>query len=427
MKHSFLSVCLLSCLLPFAAMAAESAVVSPETAAEKPAGALPAELRAAAEAAAARGAAYLAGIQQEDGHWSSPDTPALTALAFWALLETDSAAYAEAIDRAAAFVLRFAHADGAIFCEPAPGQFGGGLANYNTAVCMMALFALGRGELVPLIQQARRYVASTQNLGGSVYRGGMGYDPATGREYADLSNSYLSYEAMKATEAVEDLRAEGEAKADLDWDAVQEFLAQVQNLPGVNPQPWAGAEADDVGGFVYTPAAGGRPAGGGGEGRPAAPPARDGAKPPAAAKPGERPAPPQGARPVRLDSFGSMTYAGLLSLIYAKVTPEDPRVEAATEWARRHWTLEENPGRGPEGLYYFYNIMVKCLDTVGGETFAVPSGRTVAWRKEAVEKLLSLQREDGSWANAANRFWEGDPALVTAYCVLTLQKALGRW
>jgi squalene-hopene/tetraprenyl-beta-curcumene cyclase len=122
-----------------------------------------------------------------------------------------------------------------------------------------------------------------------------------------------------------------------------------------------------------------------------------------------------------------MTYAGLLSLIYAKVTPEDPRVEAATEWARRHWTLEENPGRGPEGLYYFYNIMVKCLDTVGGETFSVPSGRTVAWRKEAVEKLLSLQREDGSWANAANRFWEGDPALVTAYCVLTLQKALGRW
>ncbi|MBQ7252262.1 MAG: terpene cyclase/mutase family protein, partial [Kiritimatiellae bacterium] len=284
MNNRFLSLCLAACLLPFAAMAAENAVVSPEPAAEKPAGALPTGLRAAAEAAAARGAAYLASIQQEDGHWSSPDTPALTALAFWALLETDSAAYAEAIDRAVAFVLRFAHADGSIFRDPAPGQFGGGLANYNTAVCMMALFALGRGELVPLVQQARRYVASTQNLGGSVYRGGMGYDPATGREYADLSNSYLSYEAMKATEAVEDLRAEGEEKADLDWDAVQEFLAQVQNLPGVNPQPWAGAEADDVGGFVYTPAAGGRPAGGSGEGRPAAPPAaRDGAKPPAAA------------------------------------------------------------------------------------------------------------------------------------------------
>jgi len=138
-----------------------------------------------------------------------------------------------------------------------------------------------------------------------------------------------------------------------------------------------------------------------------------------------RGAPPAGGRPVRLDSFGSMTYAGLLSLIYAKVTPEDPRVEAATEWARRHWTVEENPGRGVEGLYYFYNIMVKCLDTFGEETFPIPSGRTVAWRREFVEKLLSLQREDGSWVNVSNRFWEGDPALVTAYSVLTLRKALG--
>jgi hypothetical protein len=427
---------------------------------------IPPGLRAEANAALQKAAAWLAARQQEDGHWSNPDTPALTALAFWALHDADAAAYAPAIDRALAHLLRFVRPDGSIFQPPTPERRGGGLANYNTAVCMMAIHALGRSDLVPVVQRARTFVAATQNLGESEYRGGMGYDPHSPRgDYADLSNSYMSYEAMRATQSVEDLRAEGDPKADLDWDAVQQFLAQVQNLPSVNPHPWAGADPDDLGGFVYTPNAGGTPAPRGPrppEARRPVPPPEDWPDPvPESPRPPRRPAPrpdfqpdfrpgsaggdasapapalapppaeapaaavPAAAPGIRLQSFGSMTYAGLLSLVYANVSRDDPRVTSAWDWARNHWTLSENPGKGPEGLFYFYNILVKCLDVFGDETIALPDGTRIPWRQDVLRQFLSLQQEDGSWFNAANRFWEGDPVLVTSYMILSIRRALG--
>jgi squalene-hopene/tetraprenyl-beta-curcumene cyclase len=42
------------------------------------------------------------------------------------------------------------------------------------------------------------------------------------------------------------------------------------------------------------------------------------------------------------------------------------------------------------------------------------------------EKLLSLQRDDGSWVNEADRWYEGNPHLVTAYAILAMQTALER-
>ncbi|HPY62911.1 MAG TPA: hypothetical protein PLJ22_07165, partial [Kiritimatiellia bacterium] len=54
------------------------------------------------------------------------------------------------------------HEDGSIWRAPSMERRGGGLANYNTAVCMSALHALGRPELVPVIQKARTYLAKMQ-------------------------------------------------------------------------------------------------------------------------------------------------------------------------------------------------------------------------------------------------------------------------
>src|SRR5690606_30111609 len=54
-----------------------------------------------------------------------------------------------------------------------------------------------------------------------------------------------------------------------------------------------------------------------------------------------------------LRSYGSMTYAGLKSMIFAGVDKDDPRVKAAAAWARQHYTLDENPGMGDAGLYYY--------------------------------------------------------------------------
>ena len=354
--------------------------------------ALPAELEAEARAAMGRGAAWLAAQQQANGYWGLPDTPALTGLAMWGLQQADPAAHQAAINRAMVFVLTSVREDGSIWREPSALRKGGGLANYNTAVCMAALHALGRPELVPVVQNARTYLSKMQYLEPGGYRGGMGYDADQGRPYTDLSNSYMAYEAMRLTQDVEDLRAAGEAKADLDWQAAQEFLAQVQNLKGVNTNAYMSVDADNQGGFAYSPGAG------------AAITNADGT--------------------VTLRSYGSMTYAGLLALIYAQVDAQDVRVQSAKDWASRHWTLDENPGMGPEGLYYFFNVLAKCLKAAGDDTLTLPDGRTVAWREEVVRKLLALQKPEGFWVNENNRWWEADPNLVTAYTLLALSAAL---
>ena len=354
--------------------------------------ALPAELEGEARAALAKGAAWLAAQQQADGHWALADSPALTGLAMWALQRTDPAAHRSAIDRAMVFVLTSVQEDGSIWRQPAMQRKGGGLANYNTAICMTALHALNRAELVPVVQNARTYLAKMQYLDGGSYGGGMGYDADQGRPYTDLSNSYMAYEAMRLTQDVEDLRAAGEPKADLDWKAAQEFLAQVQNLKGVNTNSYASDSADDRGGFAYTPGAG--PSTTNAEGK------------------------------VTLRSYGSMTYAGLLALIYAQVDAQDVRVQSAKDWASRHWSLDENPGMGAEGLYYFFNVLAKSLAAAGDDTLALPDGRTVVWREEVARKLIALQRPDGSWFNDNNRWWEADPNLVTAYTLLALAAAL---
>jgi squalene-hopene/tetraprenyl-beta-curcumene cyclase len=155
-------------------------------------------LRLEAQAALDRGLKWLLAQQQEGGHWSTPEFPALTGLALWALLNGGSED-ALAIEKAKAFLLSCVHEDGSIFRKPGEQRKGGGLANYNTAICMVALHALGNAELAPVIQAARRYLAGSQHFGDDRYEGGMGYDADTGRAYADLSNSYIAYEAMRLT------------------------------------------------------------------------------------------------------------------------------------------------------------------------------------------------------------------------------------
>lgn len=350
------------------------------------------EREAEVRAAMARGAAWLAAQQQPAGHWPPEETPAITALALMGLHATDPEAYRPAIDRAVVFLLTSVQEDGSIWRSPSIQRKGGGLKNYNTAICMTALHALRRPELVPIVQKARRFLAQAQHLESDIYRGGMGYDASTDRAYADLSNSYMAYEAMRKTQEVEDLRSAGEEKADLDWEAARVFLAQIQNLPGVNTNAWLSDDDDNRGGFAYSPGAGASVTNADGR--------------------------------ITLRSYGSMTYAGLLSLIYAEVNAKDPRVQSAFDWARRHWTLEENPGLGPEGLYYFYNVLAKCLDTVGEESLTLPDGRTVEWREELARKLIALQRPDGSWYNENNRWWEADPNLVTSYTLIALATLL---
>ena len=343
-----------------------------------------------AQAAVRRSLEWLASQQKPDGSWSSGDYPALTALPLWAFSQSEYPGRDAIMARATKFILSFVQDSGAIY-KPA-GDKEGGLSGYNTALCMVALHLTGDPALTPVVQKARKFVAASQHLGDDLYRGGMGYDKASGRAYADLSNSMMAYEAMRMTQSAEDLRPAAGARADMNWQAATQFLGRVQNKPD--------SGTNDAGGFYYRP----------GESKAGATTNAAGA--------------------VVFRSYGSMTYAGLLSLVYADVSRDDPRVRSAFDWAAKHWTLDENPGAGTDGLFYFYNVLTKALSAYGQVSIPTPSGPR-DWRADIVRKLLTLQKIDpktgqGYWMNASGRWWEADPVLVTAYSVIALQVALGK-
>jgi hypothetical protein len=72
-----------------------------------------------------------------------------------------------------------------------------------------------------------------------------------------------------------------------------------------------------------------------------------------------------GTKVSRLRAYGSMTYSGFKSLIYADLTTADSRVAAALGWIARNYTLQENPGIGNDGLYYYLLTFSRALDANG--------------------------------------------------------------
>lgn len=380
---------------PWMTFASDTADVPTVESASSP---LPESLRNEADAAIQRAVNWLIKQQQPEGHWSNPDFPALTALPVWAIGKSGTDVDAGAISKAAAYLVSTFNENGSFCREPREARKGGGLCNYNTALTIVALNTLGNPEYVPMIQKGRAFIAAGQHFGDDIYHGGMGYDAGTGRPYADLSNSYLAYEAMRLTENVEDLRQETGERADLDWKAAEKFIERVQNRPESNDQPWASDDPENAGGFAYKP---------------------DSSM--AGSTTNE-------AGEIRLRSYGSMTYAGLLSFIYAEVDKNDPRVQSAYEWTQKYWNLDENPGMGLQGLFYYYQTLAKALAALDVDLVPRPDGSTVNWRAELVKKLLSIQKTEpdgtGYWVNSEGRWWESDPVLVTSYSLLALQMAL---
>lgn len=374
-----------------------------------------------------RGFDWLQAHQKADGSWSDANYPALTALGLWAFANGDHPDRTAVCARAAAFVAAFAQEDGGIYKTSSGGRGSGGLSVYNTAICMTALHAYDRQRYSALLLRARSFLAGAQFQGdkAGTSAGGFGYErtppaPPTRADIekrivdqaahegkpaptadeiarlvammekrassprADLSNTGLSLMAMRATQDMEDTRPGSEKRVDVNWDAALKFATSLQNKDE--------SDSENYGGFGYE-SSGDR--GGVTTNRVA------------------------GARTLR--GFGSMTYAGLESMLYAQVGREDPRVRSAIAWAVQHWTVTENPGQGSKGLFYYYTIMAKTLPLMGNGDLA-SGGKTVAWRKDLTTQLLKMQQADGSWANADNTFWENDPALVTSYALLSLQK-----
>lgn len=336
-----------------------------------------ADRRAAIDAAVAKGVAYLVAQQAADGHFSDPQMPALTALPLWALA-AGGEAKGEPAKKAAAFVLKTQRPDGG-FYVPKPGRGGSGLGNYNTSVCLSALFESGLAPTKAMLD-ARTYIASSQLTGDDTYAGGFGYDRASRRRYADLSNTSYALDALRRTEKLEEFRPQGQARADVNWDQALAFVSRLQEKEGERAGGAAYNDRTPQGGLATN--ATGR---------------------------------------VHLRAYGSMSQAAVLSMCHAKLTKADPRVKSALDYCSKFWTVDENPGMGAQGLYYYYDILSRALSVAGLDVLVQPDGRNVNWREELSAKILSLQNADGSWVNDNNRFWENDPVLATSFAILSLE------
>ncbi len=135
------------------------------------------------------------------------------------------------------------------------------------------------------------------------FYGGAGYGS---KARPDLSNTGFLVEALH------------ELGRDGDDEAIQRallFVTRCQNLESPqNTTPNAGKVND--GGFFYTTANGGESMAGTDE---------------------------NGG----LRSYGSMTYSGLKSMIYAGVSKDDPRVKAALSFLEKNYTVDNNPAWAP--------------------------------------------------------------------------------
>lgn len=206
-----------------------------------------------------------------------------------------------------------------------------------------------------VVEKAKKFLIKLQCDEGEGYTpkadrfyGGIGYG---GDERPDLSNTQYALEALKAA---------GLDKNHPVYKKAIVFLERCQNRSESNDLKWAGND----GGFVYYPGSS------------------------KAGKYTER-------EKIKFRSYGSMTYAGIKSYIYANLKKDDPRVKAAYNWVRRNYDLSQNPGAGQQGLFYYYHTFAKTLYVLDEKAVVDYKGNAHNWREDLAKMLLKKQKKMG--------------------------------
>lgn len=315
--------------------------------------------------------------QQSDGSYSPRVGPAVTALVTTGLLRCGVAPTEPFVQKSLKLLETFVQPDGGIY-KP-----GSRLQNYETCIAVMCLAEANRDKRYDtILKNADKYLKdqifdeADGKEKSDEYYGGSGYG---GAARPDLSNTSFLVDALKSTGNDADSQAIQKALA---------FVSRCQNLESEhNTLEFATKNPD--GGFIYNPIGGG---------------SSDAGK----------------TDNGGLRSYGSMTYAGLKSMIHAGLTKDDKRVKAAVTWLQKNYDLDSNPGLGQAGLYYYYSTLSKALDVLGDAKITDAKGGEHDWRNELLIELAERQKEDGSWVNTDSKWMEGDANLVTGFALLAL-------
>ncbi|MFW5894051.1 MAG: hypothetical protein ACOCUY_02845 [Verrucomicrobiota bacterium] len=360
---------------------------------------LPKKLAIRAQSSMSKAVDFFLDTQAENGAWAKH--PAITSLTCTALAKSPRAReddVVQAVNKGLDYALTFQQDSGAIWVK------GEEYPNYTTAITLLALATVNREQDLQAMRDARAYLMDSQvhNIPEqNPFYGGIGY---ARRLRPDLNNAQWAYEALHVSEFLDQEPLAENPNAmqqtrDM-WERAERFISSCQNRPESNPErkglDAVASDKENYGGFFYMPGAG-----------------------------------PSGTTTYEdgkevQNSYGSMTYAGIKSLIYAGVDRDDPRVLAALDWVKRNYTFDEHPGLGQQGLYYYLHSMAKCLAVYGTDTLKDKQGNTHHWRQDLVTALLDSQQDDGSWINKeAGRWMENVPELVTAYSLLAMEFAAG--
>lgn len=339
----------------------------------------------------ARGLGYLKSKQNPDGSWGIAEPVAMTAMVLSSHLMAPDRKPTDALtpelEKGYAFLLKSVQPDGGIYVKAR--------ANYNTALSLMALVLHPQASKNDqVILKARRFLIGKQfdldekGKADNPLDGGIGYGDDKGY-HADLSNMHFTLEALKyAEQYLADRGDEVKNEPKLNFAAAIDFIKRCQNMPD-NKQSWVSSDPKDKGGFIYNPVE---------------------TRGPTVEENGR----------TAMRSYGSISYAGLLSFIYAGMDQNDPRVQAAITWLSENYTLDENPGMGANGQYYYFHTMSKALSAAKLDTLKTKDGKAIAWRSALANKLISLQQGDGNWVNTSGKWMESDPVLVTSYVLMSL-------
>ena len=337
--------------------------------APRPLATLSAETRQKLTDALNKGGAYLKQQQKPDGTFDA--NPGVTGMAATALLKMPGRRDAElkTVAKTLDYLRGLAKPDGGIYDKMIP--------HYITAVSIMTFAAAGQPQDKPLIEKGRRYLAEhLLDEGEGVkkddkFYGGMGYGGTSDGGKADLISLEYGLRAMKEG---------GLADNDPAWDKAIQFLQRTQNTEA-NDQPW---KAND-GGFIYYPGY---------------------------SQAGET------------RSYGSATYAGIMSYVWSNVKKDDRRVQSVMKWVRDNYTVDENPGIGQKTVYYYYMVFAKALQAIGEPVIVDAKGVSHNWREDLAAKLLSLQHPEGFWVNPVPDEMQDNKVLVTTFTLMAIEAAL---